>query len=63
MVKIMIDIEAVAGDPQAMTILLKTNGDQAVEAEEAAAKRLLPGLRNLLKALFPEDDELRQQAA
>jgi len=63
MVRFVIDIEAVAGDPKAVNILLKTNSNQPDEAEEAAAKRLLPRLRDLLKIGFPEIDDSRQQAA
>jgi len=55
MVRFMIDIETVAGDPRAVNILLKTNSDQAAEAEEEAAERLLPVLRDALKTGFPEE--------
>jgi hypothetical protein len=57
MVSFVIDIEAVADDPKAMNIMLKTNSNQAAEAEEAAAQRLLPVLRDVLIKGFPESDE------
>ena len=57
MVRFMIDIETVADDPKAVNILLKTNSDQAAEAEERAAQRLLPVLRDVLKTGFPDGDE------
>ena len=63
MVRFVIDIEAVAGDPEAVNILLKTNSNQAAEPEEAAARRLLPVLRDLLKTGFPESDESREAVA
>jgi hypothetical protein len=63
MVRFVIDIEAIAGDPKAVNILLKTNSNQAAEAEEATAQRLLPVLRDLLKTGFPESDESRQPVA
>ena len=63
MVRFRIDIEAVAGDPNAMNILLKTETNQATEPEEASARRLLPALRNLLKTGFPESDESRRPVA
>ena len=63
MVRFVIDIEAVASDPEAVNIILKTNSNQAVEAEEATAQRLLPIIRELLKSGFPESDEPQQNAA
>jgi hypothetical protein len=60
MVRLRIDIEAVAGDPKALNILLKDERNQAVEAEEAAARRLLPALRDLLQNRFAESDESQQ---
>lgn len=63
MVRFRIDIEAVADDPKALNILLKTESNQAAEAEETAAQRLLPALRDLLKNGFPESDESRQPIA
>ena len=63
MVRFMIDIETVADDPKAVNILLKTNSSQAAEAEEAAAQRLLPVLRDVLKTGFPDNDESRQPVA
>ena len=63
MVRFRIDIEAVAGDPKAVNILLKTESNQAAEAEEMAAQRLLPALRDLLKSRFPESDEPQKAAA
>lgn len=57
MVRFVIDIETVADDPKAVNILLKTKSNQAAEAEEAAAERLLPVLRDVLKTGFPEGDE------
>lgn len=63
MVRFLIEIEADAGDPEAVNILLKTNSNEATEAEEAAAQRLLPVLRDLLKTGFPESDEPQQAAA
>jgi hypothetical protein len=62
-VRFVIDIEAVAGDPEAVNILLKTNSTQAVEAEEATAQRLLPVLRELLKTGFPDSEQSRKAAA
>jgi len=63
MVRFRIDIEAVADDPKALNILLKTESNQAAEAEEAAAQRLLPVLRDLLKTGFPDSDESGQPVA
>ncbi len=63
MVRFRIDIEAVADDPKALNILLKTESYQAAEAEEAAAQRLLPVLRDVLKTGFPESDESPQPVA
>jgi hypothetical protein len=63
MVRFRIDIEAVADDPKALNILLKTESNQAAEAEETAAQRLLPALRDLLKTGFPESDESRRPVA
>jgi DNA-binding protein YbaB len=57
MVRFRIDIEAVADDPEALNIMLKTESNEAAEAEETAAQRLLPALRNLLKSGFPQGDE------
>ena len=62
MVRFVIDIEAVADDPKAVNILLKTKSDQAAEAEETTAQRLLPVLRDLLQTGFPENDESRPVA-
>jgi hypothetical protein len=63
MVRFRIDIEAVADDPKALNILLKAERDQAAEAEETAAKRLLPALRDLLKRRFSEGDECAEPVA
>ena len=63
MVRFRIDIEAVAGDPEAVNILLKTESNQAAEAEEQSARRLLPALRDLLQTRFAESDESRQPVA
>ena len=63
MVRFRIDIEAVAGDPRAINILLKTESNQAGEAEEESARRLLPALRDLLQTRFAVSDESRQPAA
>jgi hypothetical protein len=63
MVRFVIDIEAIADDPEAANILLKTNSDQATEAEEATAQRLLPALRDVLRSGFPEGDESQQPVA
>jgi hypothetical protein len=60
MVRFRIDIEAVADDPKALNVLLKAERDQAAEAEETAARHLLPALRNLLKKRFPDSDESPQ---
>ena len=57
MVRFLIDIEADADNPKALSILLKTNREQPAEAEETAAQRLLPALRDLLQTGFPESDE------
>ena len=56
MVRFVIDIEAVVGDSEAVNILLKTEREQAAEAEVAAAQRLLPALRKLLETRFPDSD-------
>jgi hypothetical protein len=53
MVRFVIDIEADAGDPEAVNILLKTERKQPTEVEETAARRLLPKLRDLPKNSFP----------
>jgi hypothetical protein len=63
MVSFRIDIEAVADDPKALNILLKAERNQAAEAEETAAKRLLPALRDLLKRRFSESDESGEPVA
>jgi hypothetical protein len=63
MVSFRIDIEAVADDPKALNILLKAERNEAAEAEETAAKRLLPALRDLLKRRFSESDESQQPVA
>jgi len=63
MVSFRIDIEAVADDPKALNILLKAERDQAAEAEETAAKRLLPALRDLLKRRFSDSDESGEPVA
>jgi hypothetical protein len=63
MVTFRIDIEAVANDPKALNILLKAEKNQAAEAEETAAQRLLPALRNLLKNRFADSDESREPVA
>lgn len=63
MVRFVIDIEAVDGDPKALNILLKTSSHQAAETEDATARRLLPVLRDLLKTGFPEGDESRPPVA
>src|ERR1051326_4445953 len=54
MVRFVIDIEAVAGDPEGVNILLKTERKQPTEVEETAARRLLPALRDLPRSRFPE---------
>jgi hypothetical protein len=56
MVRFVIDIEADAGDPEAVNILLKTQRNEPAEVEETAARRLLPALCDLAKAGFAEDD-------
>jgi hypothetical protein len=63
MVTFRIDIEAAANDPKALNILLKAEKNQAAEAEETAAQRLLPALRNLLKTRFADGDESREPVA
>ena len=63
MVRFQIDIEADADDPKALSILLKTNKNQPAEAEETAAERLLPALRDLLQTGFPESDDSGQTVA
>ena len=60
MVRLRIDIEAVASDPKALNILLKTEMNQASEAEDQAARRLLPALRDLLQSRFAESDDSQQ---
>ena len=54
MVRFVIDIEAVADDPEEVNIVLKTERKQPTEVEETAARRLLPKLRDLPKSSFPE---------
>ena len=63
MVRLRIDIEAAAGDPKAVNILLKDERNQAAEAEEIAAEHLLPALRALLQTRFPDSDEARKALA
>jgi hypothetical protein len=60
MVTFRIDIEAVTDDPKALNILLKAEKNQAAEAEETAAQRLLPALRNLLKTRFSDSEESQE---
>lgn len=57
MVRFQIEIEADAGDPKEVNIVLTTESSQAAEAEQESARRLLPSLRKLLKSRFPESDE------
>jgi len=57
MVSFRIDIEAVADEPEALNILLKAETHEAAEAEETAAQRLLPALRDLLQKRFPGSEE------
>ena len=57
MVRFVIDIEGDAADPEAVNIMLKTQRSEPTEAEETAARRLLPALRDLPKNKFPEDAE------
>jgi len=57
MFRFIVDIEAGAADAEDVNILLKTNSNQPTEAEEMAARRLLPALRDLLQTRFPESDE------
>lgn len=63
MVRFVIDIEADAGDPEAVSIVLKTQRNQPAEVEETAANRLLPALCDLAKARFPEDDQPEKPVA
>jgi hypothetical protein len=63
MVRFVIDIEAVAGNPGEVNILLKTERKQATEVEETAAGRLLPKLCDLPKSSFPEDETEHRKAA
>jgi hypothetical protein len=63
MVSFRIDIEAVADDPKALNILLKAERDHAAEAEDTAAKRLLPALRDLLKRRFSDGEESAEPVA
>jgi hypothetical protein len=57
MVRFIVDIEAGTANAEDVNILLKTNSNQPTEAEETAARRLLPALRDLLQTRFPETDE------
>ena len=57
MVRFIVDIEAGTTNAEAVNILLKTNSNQPTEAEETAAQRLLPALRDLLQTRFSESDE------
>jgi hypothetical protein len=57
MVRFVIDIEADARDPEAVNIMLKTQRNEPTEAEETAARRLLPALRDLPKSKFPEEPD------
>jgi len=52
MVRFVIDIEADAGDPAAVHIVLKSERNEPTEAEETAARRMLPALRGLPKDRF-----------
>jgi hypothetical protein len=63
MVRFIVDIEAAAGDPRTVNILLKTKENQPAEAEETTARRLLPALCELLRTGFPESDEARDSVA
>ena len=63
MVRVVIDIEADAGDPNAVNMVLKTQRDHPAEVEETAARRLLPALCDLAKARCPEDDDSGQSVA
>jgi hypothetical protein len=56
MVRLMIDIEALADDPKTVDIVLKTQKNQPAEVEETAARRLVSGLCDVAKAGFPEDE-------
>lgn len=56
MVRFLIEIEAGAGEPGAVNILLKTERKQPTQVEETDAQRLLPALRDLLKKRFASDD-------
>ena len=62
MFRFIVDIEAGAANAEDVNILLKTNSDQPTEAEETAARRLLPALRNLLQTRFRESDESPRSA-
>jgi hypothetical protein len=62
MVRFIVDIEAGTANAEAVNILLKTNSNQPTEAEEMAAGRLLPALRDLLETRFPESDESPRSA-
>ena len=63
MVRLVIDIEADAGDPNAVNMVIKTQRNQPAEVEETAARRLLPALCDLAKARFPEDEEPEKSVA
>ena len=63
MVRFRIEIEAVAGDPREVNVLLKTDSNQPAEAEEESARRLLPALRDLLQTRFAQSDDSRQAVA
>jgi hypothetical protein len=54
MVRFLIEIEAVAGDPNAVNIAVKTERNQPTDIEESTAQRILPALRDLPKTCFPE---------
>jgi hypothetical protein len=57
MVRLVIDIEAIDGDPETVNMVLKTQRDRPAEVEEAAARRLVPALCDLAEAGFAESDE------
>ena len=58
MVKFVIEIEADAGDPAAVHIVLKSERNEATAAEETAARRMLPALRGLPKDRFRGCEEI-----
>ena len=48
MVRFIIEIEEVSGEPNAVNMVIKTEKQQPTQLEEAVAQRISPNLRTLL---------------